>query len=96
MTPSGTIAIEHGHRHGFQQPCHQRLIAAHPGVRAIVYGHTHKRIIDREAEPWIANPGAAGFTRNKGGPSCLVLHASIEDWHIEEHVFPDEPNGAAG
>jgi hypothetical protein len=29
------------------------------------------------------NPGAAGYTRNHGGPSCLILKASHTQWHIE-------------
>lgn len=85
--PSGTIAMEHGHRHGFSQPCHQKLIASHPDARAIVYGHTHKQLIDQSQTPWILNPGAAGYTRNYGGPKCLVLHIEGDDWRVESHVF---------
>ena len=85
--PSGTIAVEHGHRHGHHQPDHQKLIAAHPGARAIIYGHTHKQLIDQTQTPWILNPGAAGHTRNHGGPKCLVLHIDVEQWRVVSHNF---------
>jgi putative phosphoesterase len=86
--PGGSIIIEHGHRLG-AFPDHDQLRWDHAEARAIVYGHTHKRIIDQSAQPWVINPGAAGRVRTKGGPSCLVLSASSAGWHIEAHVFED-------
>ena len=88
---SGTIAIEHGHRHGFHQPSHQKLVAAHPDVRAIVYGHTHKQVIDQSQTPWILNPGAAGHIRNGSGPKCLILHIDTEQWRVVAHNFENTP-----
>ena len=85
--PSGCIVMEHGHRHGFHEPSHQKLIASHPRARAIIYGHTHKQLIDKSQTPWILNPGAAGYTRNYGGPKCLVLHIDNDDWRVDAHVF---------
>ena len=85
--PGGTIAIEHGHRHDYRSPSHQSLRDAHPDSRLIVYGHTHHQVVDRELEPWVVNPGAAGITRNHGGPSCLLLIASEKDWKIESIRF---------
>jgi hypothetical protein len=29
------------------------------------------------------NPGAAGKARTFGGPSCLILHVSPNNWHLE-------------
>lgn len=74
--PGGNIAIEHGDRHDAIAPDHQSLRAAHPHARVIVYGHTQRLIIDDDCEPWVVNPGAAGNTRTRGGPSCLMLEAS--------------------
>jgi hypothetical protein len=87
--PGGTIAIEHGHRHDYRSPSHQSLRDAHPDSRLIVYGHTHQQVIDRESEPWVVNPGAAGNTRTNGGPCCLLLTASEQDWKIESIRFSD-------
>jgi uncharacterized protein len=88
--PGGSIIIEHGHRLG-GFPDHDQLRWDHAEARVIVYGHTHKRIIDQSSQPWVINPGAAGRVRTKGGPSCLVLTASETDWHIEALVFEDAP-----
>ncbi len=87
--PGGLLIVEHGHRLG-NYPDHDQLRWDHAEARLVVYGHTHKRIIDQTGEPWIVNPGAAGQTRTKGGPSCLILHASVDNWTIDEKVFPEQ------
>jgi len=87
--PGGSIAIEHGHRHGFNTPDHQSLRKAHPGVKLVIYGHTHQQVIDDSSTPWVANPGAAGATRTNGGPSYLLLTASEQDWTIESIRLDD-------
>lgn len=93
--PGGKLAVEHGHRHGHHRPDHELLRDAHPDARAIVYGHTHKMVCDKSvANQWVINPGAAGQTRNHGGPSCLVLTATENEWQIEQHRFSDETESA--
>jgi putative phosphoesterase len=67
--PGGTLAVEHGHVHGHTAPDLGKLRAAHPGARAIVYGHTHKLLIVRDELPWVLNPGAASY----GGVSFLQV-----------------------
>ncbi|UCB53762.1 MAG: metallophosphoesterase family protein [Thiotrichales bacterium] len=86
--PGGTVRIEHGHRLG-GFPDHDQLRWDHAEVKLVVYGHTHKRVIDQQARPWIVNPGAAGRERTKGGPSCLILSASEVEWKIETLLFAD-------
>jgi putative phosphoesterase len=81
--PNGKISVEHGHEHGMIQPSHQSLRKKYVNSRIVIYGHTHKQLVDKDALPWIINPGAAGLTRNHGGPSCLVLHCDHNDWQIE-------------
>jgi len=88
--PGGKIAIEHGHRHGHHRPCHDALRQAHPGARVVVYGHTHKMVCDTSEERWVINPGAAGLTRNHGGPSCLILTAADGQWQVESIRFADD------
>jgi len=87
--PGGSIAIEHGDRHGLAKPDHQSLRQAFPDTRLIIYGHTHKMLVDDDQLPWVANPGAAGNTRTHGGPSCLLLTVSGNDWEIESFRFSD-------
>ncbi len=88
--PGGLLAVEHGDRHGQHAPDHQLLRNTHPGARVIVYGHTHRMLVDDSHEPWVVNPGAAGKTRTRGGASCLLLDASSQGWKIEQRRFLDQ------
>ena len=89
--PGGKLAVEHGHRHGMSQPDHASLRHTHADARVIVYGHTHKMLVDKEESPWVINPGAAGETRTRGGASCLVLTASAsQEWEVEMFRFATE------
>ncbi len=88
--PGGIIRVEHGHRHSWKSPSHDDLRAAHPDARVIVYGHTHKKVIDDYRQPWVINPGAAGATRTRGGPSCMILHAAADLWRIDSYRFSDQ------
>ena len=92
--PGGRVEIEHGHVHDMNSPDHEDLREAHPGARLVVYGHTHRKVIDDFKLPWVVNPGAAGETRTRGGASCLVLSASERLWKIESYRFTD-PQGQA-
>jgi len=85
--PGGRLAVIHGH----QTPArgrHDRLRRLFPDTHAIVYGHSHRLVMDQIALPWVINPGAAGRSRTFGGPSCLVLTAARLGWHLESHRFP--------
>ncbi|MGB5832740.1 MAG: metallophosphoesterase family protein [Thiohalocapsa sp.] len=84
--PGGSLVILHGH-HLAAAGRHARLRREHPHARAIVYGHSHLLVADRETSPWVLNPGAAGRARSYGGPSCLILAATNSDWHLDIHRF---------
>jgi putative phosphoesterase len=85
------ITIEHGHEHGHHKPDHELLRQAHNDSKLVIYGHTHKQVIDQEASPWILNPGAAGKTRNHGGPSCLIINCfEDKEWHVDKYRFSDD------
>ena len=90
--PGGIVKIEHGHVHDMSSPDHDDLRNAHPEARLVVYGHTHRKVIDDFKYPWVVNPGAAGDTRTRGGPSCLVLTASETLWKIESYRFEGRSN----
>lgn len=85
--PGGLLVVEHGHRVLPAAQRHARLRERHPQARAIVYGHTHRLIVDEETTPWVLNPGAAGRVRTYGAPSCLVLNAGMEHWRVDIHAF---------
>jgi len=86
----GIIAIEHGHEHDIYKPEHSDLKQAHPNARVIIYGHTHIQVIDTAESQHVINPGAAGYTRNKGGASCIVLNIKDDVWEYETFKFNDK------
>jgi putative phosphoesterase len=87
--PGGLVKIEHGHVHDMNSPDHQDLREAHPEARLVVYGHTHRKVIDDYKQPWVVNPGAAGAIRTRGGASCLVLTATETLWKIDSYRFAE-------
>lgn len=87
--PGGLVKIEHGHVYDMHCPEHEDLRNAHPEARLVVYGHTHRKVIDDFRMPWVVNPGAAGATRTRGGASCLVLTASESLWKLDSYRFED-------
>lgn len=89
--PGGRLTVEHGHEHGMHKPDHDSLRESHADSKVVVYGHTHKMVQDKSSLPWVINPGAAGRTRTRGGPSCLILNASADqEWEIQEYRFSEE------
>ena len=84
--PGGTLVVTHGDQFGAAPP-HEKLREAWPDARTIVYGHTHRLVCDQENLPWVLNPGAAGRTRVREGPSCLMLTVDSDGWTVETHRF---------
>lgn len=84
--PGGMLAIIHGHQTAAGNR-HERLRRRFPRARAIIYGHSHRLIADRDREPWVLNPGAAGRARTFGGPSCMVLDATEQHWELRIERF---------
>ncbi len=82
------IVIEHGHRHGWEKPSHESLRKEHADADIVIYGHTHKQVIEKDQTPWIINPGASGPIRNYDGPKCIVINANeIGEWQINPYIF---------
>ena len=65
-----SIHVSHGHEVGSPTPA--RLLAAYDS-RVIVYGHTHRGLIERHGERLVINPGAAGARRFNLLPSVALL-----------------------
>ena len=85
--PGGVLVVEHGDRVNPAARRHERLRSHHPQARLIVYGHSHRQVIDDAVTPWVVNPGAAGRSRTYGGAGCLVLTASTQRWELEPFRF---------
>lgn len=74
------IAVIHGHQLGAPKPAGLR--AALPDADIIVYGHTHRPLVDREGDALVINPGSAGAPRFGLYPSVAVLHLD-DDLEVE-------------
>ena len=86
--PDGKLAVEHGHQHGWENPSHDSLRETHTNAKVIIYGHTHKQVIDKTTMPWVINPGASGAVRNDGSSKCLVLNIDdSKNWEFTPHIF---------
>lgn len=85
--PRGLLVVEHGHRANPAKKRHQILRHRYPEARVVVYGHSHRLVIDRDQTPWIVNPGAAGRSRTFGGPTCVVLTISNSEWEVTPYRF---------
>ena len=68
---SRTVVVTHGHLLG--SPRVETLRRAHPDAHIIVYGHTHKPLVQRYDGALIVNPGAAGPARFNLKPSVAIL-----------------------
>lgn len=64
------VVVVHGHQLGSPTP--PALRAAHPGAAIIVYGHTHRPLVDRDGS-LVINPGSAGAARFGIPPSVGIL-----------------------
>jgi putative phosphoesterase len=85
--PGGVLSVEHGHRRNPVRKRHGLLRAAYPEARLVLYGHSHRQVIDDGQTPWVVNPGAAGRSRTYGGSGCVVLTASTREWRVEAFRF---------
>lgn len=65
------VAVIHGHQLGMPRP--EGLRAALPDADVIVYGHTHRPLVDRGDGALVVNPGAAGAARFGLEPSVAIL-----------------------
>ena len=85
--PGGSLVVVHGHRVNPVAQRHEKLRQQFPDTRMIVYGHSHRLVVDTKTRPHILNPGAAGFSRTFGGASCFILTALTKSWRIKRLQF---------
>ena len=64
------VVVVHGHQLGSPTP--SALREAHRDADVIVYGHTHRPLVD-EGEVLVVNPGSAGAARFGLAPSVGIL-----------------------
>lgn len=65
------VVVLHGDQLGSPTP--DALRRAHPDARVIVYGHTHRPLVDESGSVLVVNPGSAGAARFGIPPSVGIL-----------------------
>lgn len=77
------VHVSHGHELGSPTPA--KLVAA-CAADVIVYGHTHKALIERLHGALVINPGAAGPKRFDAKPSVAIL--TLDTGRAEARLIP--------
>lgn len=74
------VHVSHGHELGSPTP--DALLAAYD-ADVIVYGHTHRAVVQQFDGRWVVNPGAAGPRRFSLAPSVARMTMRGADVSIE-------------
>ena len=76
------IAIVHGMQFGSPTP--QKVAAAHPDAGLVVFGHSHRPLIQQVGPTLAVNPGSAGPRRFKDPVTVAIT--KIENGTAEAHL----------
>src|SRR4029078_10852172 len=68
-----TIHVSHGHELGSPTPA--KLLTRYD-ADVVVYGHTHRALVERTGERLVVNPGAAGPRRFDVQRSVAILNVT--------------------
>lgn len=71
------VVVVHGHQMGSPTP--ESLRRAYPAAAIIVYGHTHRPLVDETDGILVVNPGSAGAARFGIPPSVAILTLGGEE-----------------
>jgi putative phosphoesterase len=81
LTVDGTtIHVSHGHELGSPTPA---TLLSRYSADVLVYGHTHRPLIQRAGSRLVVNPGAAGPKRFDIKPSVAILSIQNGDVRVE-------------
>lgn len=83
--PLGGLEIHVSHGHELGSPTPAKLVAAYHHA-IIVYGHTHRQMIQRIGDQLVINPGAAGQRRFNLAAS--VARLTIANGKAEVEIVP--------
>jgi putative phosphoesterase len=75
-----SILVTHGHEFG--SPTTERLLARYT-EEVVVFGHTHKPLIERSGSRLVVNPGAAGPRRFNLKPSVARMRVKKGEVNVE-------------
>jgi putative phosphoesterase len=69
---AGGLSIHVSHGHELGSPTPPRLLSRY-SADILVFGHTHRAVIDRQGARLVVNPGAAGPKRFNVKPTVAIL-----------------------
>jgi putative phosphoesterase len=75
------VVVVHGDQFGTPTP--PVLRAAYPAAEIVIFGHTHRPVVDRGEGRLVINPGAAGPRRFDLRPSVGILTLSEDEIRVE-------------
>jgi len=62
----------------------ERLVRRFPGCGAVLFGHTHRPVVERHGDVWVLNPGSP--TERRRGPFHAMLVLEVEDGAIRPEL----------
>jgi hypothetical protein len=62
----------------------RRLLARFPGCDAVLFGHTHLPLVDRQGDVWLLNPGSP--TERRRGPFRSMLVLRIDQGRLDPEL----------
>ncbi len=77
------IVVMHGHQLGMPTP--ETVADAHPDVDLVIFGHTHRPVIEQVGSVLAVNPGSCGPRRFDLHPTLALAH--LDPGHIEVEVI---------
>jgi uncharacterized protein len=81
----GGVSIHVSHGHELGSPTAAKLLSRY-SADVLVFGHTHRALVEREGRRLVVNPGAAGPRRFDLRPSIAILR--IENSRAEAEIVP--------
>lgn len=73
--------LTHGHKHGVKYDLHKLKYEARcSGADAVLFGHTHQRLIEQEDDLWLVNPGSCGLFHSS---AVLIVTENKKISHCE-------------
>jgi putative phosphoesterase len=83
--PVGDLTLHVSHGHELGRPTPDLVLARYAGD-VLVFGHTHRALVDRRGDRLVVNPGAAGPRRFDLTPS--VARLKVKGAHVDVQIVP--------
>jgi uncharacterized protein len=82
-----SIVVVHGQQFGSPTPA--KLAEAYPDADLVVFGHTHRPLIERVGRTLTVNPGSAGRQRFRDPVTLAVAEITAPDAIAAQHLHLD-------